>query len=87
MDLTEIEGYLTTLGLPTDKLPTLTEYKLAYREKLKLHPDKIHENVDKTKDHDVICEILEAALHNMFSSSLLSIKTTSQEKRSRIRSY
>ena len=61
MDLTEIEGYLTTMGLSPDKLPTLAEYKLAYREKLKMHPDKLPDSADKKKDHDVFCEILKAA--------------------------
>ena len=61
MDLSEIEGYLIILGLPTNILPTLAEYKQAYRDKLKMHPDKLQQNSgDKEKDHDVICEILEA---------------------------
>ena len=61
MDLTEIEGYLITMGLSPDQLPTLEEYKLAYREKLKMHPDKLPDSADKKKDHDVFCEILKAA--------------------------
>ena len=61
MDLSGIEKYLTILGLPSDKHPTLAEYKQAYREKLKLHPDKQHSSSDKAKDHDTFCEILEAA--------------------------
>ena len=61
MDLSAIEKYLVILGLPSDKQPTLAEYKQAYREKLKLHPDKQHDSKDKTRDHDKFCEILEAA--------------------------
>ena len=61
MDLSAIEKYLVILGLPSDKQPTLAEYKQAYREKLKLHPDKQHDSKDKARDHDKFCEILEAA--------------------------
>ena len=61
MDLSGIEKYLTVLGLPSGKHPTLAEYKQAYREKLKLHPDKQHSSDDKAKDHDIFCDILEAA--------------------------
>ena len=61
MDISVIERYLVILGLPGDKHPTLAEYKAAYREKLKLHPDKLHSSSDKARDHDAFCDILEAA--------------------------
>ena len=61
MDISVIERYLVILGLPSDKHPTLAEYKAAYREKLKLHPDKLHSSSDKARDHDAFCDILEAA--------------------------
>ena len=40
IDLSEIKHLLKILNLPEEKLPTLAEYKSAYREGLKGHPDK-----------------------------------------------
>ena len=38
-DLTELKKYLLVLDLSPTRVPTMQEYKKAYREKLKLHPD------------------------------------------------
>ena len=39
LDLDDIKRFLKVLDLSENKLPTLTEYKAAYHEKFKLHPD------------------------------------------------
>ena len=38
-NISEIKEYLETLGLNTTRMPTIKEYKKAYRELMKLHPD------------------------------------------------
>ena len=38
-DTTQIKDYLRVLNLNTTRVPTFKEYKKAYRELLKLHPD------------------------------------------------
>ena len=38
--LEEIATFLVRLDLKPDKVPTYTEYKKKYREKMFLHPDK-----------------------------------------------
>ena len=38
-DISGIMGYLQVLGLNPSRMPTLKEYKKAFREKLQLHPD------------------------------------------------
>ena len=57
--LESIQGYLTVLGLSTNKVPTLAEYKKAYRGKLVHHPDK-------GGDGELFKSITEAA-HHVFS--------------------
>ena len=39
-NLDSIKDFLARLDLSTSRIPTMTEYKKAYREKLKNHPDK-----------------------------------------------
>ena len=38
-DISEIENFLILLELNPTRIPTVQEYKKAFREKLKLHPD------------------------------------------------
>ena len=38
-DISVISQYLVVLDLDPNKIPTVKEYKAAFREKLKLHPD------------------------------------------------
>ena len=38
-DLSSIKQHLKTLNLNHSKAPTLKEYKKAYRDLMKLHPD------------------------------------------------
>ena len=38
-DLTSIEQQLKTLNFNTNRLPSMKEYKKAYRDLLKTHPD------------------------------------------------
>ena len=39
-NLRSLGRFLTTLGLDTDKVPSISEYRRAYRSLLHLHPDK-----------------------------------------------
>ena len=39
-NLRSLGRFLTTLGLDTDKVPSVSEYRRAYRSLLHLHPDK-----------------------------------------------
>ena len=39
-NLNSIRDFLVRLELSTSRVPTMSEYKKAYREKLKNHPDK-----------------------------------------------
>ena len=54
-DLSELKQFLPKLDLNPNRIPTVQEYKKAYREKLKLHPDL-------GGDTAVFQEITEAAL-------------------------
>ena len=56
IDLTPIKVFLTVLGLAISKLPTLAEYKRAYRVLLLNHPDR-------GGDEEVFKKITEAARH------------------------
>ena len=54
LDLSGIKHYLGVLDLPVTRLPTVAEYKRAYRDKLIHHPDK-------GGDEELFKEITEAA--------------------------
>ena len=54
-NLDDIRDYLIRLDLNPGRMPTMKEYKKAYRDKLKLHPDR-------GGDTKVFQEITEAAL-------------------------
>ena len=56
VDLSGINVFLIVLGLLTTRLPTLAEYKKAYRSKLIHHPDK-------GGDEELFKTVTEAAHH------------------------
>ena len=57
--LKDIEEYLTVLGLDTTVVPTLAEYREAYKKHFHLHPDKNLENTKETTE--LFQKITEAA--------------------------
>ena len=58
--LKTLKPYLDTLGLGSDTIPTLEEYRQAYRDKFHLHPDKASKDKEK-ESTKAFQEISEAA--------------------------
>ena len=55
-NLEELAEFLPKLDMKADKIPTYTEYKKKYREKMHLHPDKAGK-----QSEEAFKEITEAA--------------------------
>ena len=65
--LKPIVGFLTVLGLDTDRIPSVSEYRSAYRAKLHLHPDKA--GVESTSEFQKVTEAAEAVLDFVTANS------------------
>ena len=67
--LKPIVGFLTVLGLETNRVPSVSEFRTAYRAKLYLHPDKAGEG--STAEFQKITEAADAVLKFLTANSNL----------------
>ena len=76
MSLSEISEFLKTLGLPTTKIPTVSEVRTKYRALLILHPDRA--GAASTDDFQKITE----AVRNILDFILNHRETESEGEKS-----
>ena len=76
-NLRSLAKFLTTLGLDTDKVPSVSDFRKAYRSHLHLHPDKAGQ--DSTAKFQEITEAAKEVFEFLTTTGNLSHKDISDD--------